>query len=146
MRTAASRAGIPAPAIRFRRVVIAALVATVAITWPLWNLRTAPPLVPFLPLPVAPAGAALVGALLLALLRPRTGAALALAARGEHAGVGDDEARLVDQADEVLAFGRVDRGLAADAGIDLGKQRRRNLHEIDAALDHRGGEARPGRR
>lgn len=63
----------------FRQVVVAALVATVAITWPLWNLRTAPPLVPWLPLPVVPLGAALVGALLLALLRPRAGALLALA-------------------------------------------------------------------
>ena len=55
--------------------------------------------------------------------------------------VGDDEARLVEEADQVFAFWRVDRGLAADAGIDLRQQRCGDLHEIDAAFDEAGGEA-----
>jgi hypothetical protein len=37
---------------------------------------------------------------------------------------------------------RVDAGLAADRGIDLGQKRRRHLDEVDAAQQHRGGKAR----
>ena len=35
----------------------------------------------------------------------------------------------------------VDAGLAADRGVDLREQRRRHLHEVDAALVAGGGEA-----
>ena len=48
----------------------------------------------------------------------------------------------MERADQVLAVARVDAGLAADRRVDLRQQRRRHLHEIDAAPHHRGGEAR----
>ena len=69
------------------------------------------------------------------------GAHLARRQGVEKAGVGEDEARLVKGADEVLAVTGVDAGLAADRGIDLGKQRRRHLHEAHAPAHDRGGEA-----
>ena len=50
-------------------------------------------------------------------------------------------ARLMEGADEVLALRRVDRGLAADRAVDLRQQRRRHLHEIDAAQQRRRGKA-----
>ena len=43
--------------------------------------------------------------------------------------VGQHQARLVKGADQVLALGRVDPGLAADRTVDLRQQRRRDLHE-----------------
>ena len=49
-------------------------------------------------------------------------------------GVADHESRLVERADQVLAAGMVDAGLAADGRIDLREQRGRHLHERDAAL------------
>ena len=60
----------------------------------------------------------------------------------EHVGIGDDERRLVERADQVLALRRVDAGLAADRAVDLGEQGRRHLHEADAAAQDRSGEAR----
>ncbi len=67
---------------------------------------------------------------------------LARAQRGEDRDVGEHEARLMERADQVLALGRVDAGLAADRGIDLGEQRRRDLHEADAAAKDARREAR----
>jgi hypothetical protein len=49
--------------------------------------------------------------------------------------------RLVEGADHVLAERVVDRGLAADAGIDLRQQRGRHLDERHAALIRGGGKA-----
>ena len=39
----------------------------------------------------------------------------------------------MEGADQVLALRRVDSGLAADGGIDLRQERRRDLHEAHAA-------------
>ncbi len=47
----------------------------------------------------------------------------------------------MEGADQVLAVGGVDAGLAADGGIDLREQRGRHLHEAHAAADDRGGKA-----
>jgi hypothetical protein len=47
----------------------------------------------------------------------------------------------VERADQVLARGGVDRRLAADARIDLGEQRGRQLDEAAAALEDRRGKA-----
>ena len=47
----------------------------------------------------------------------------------------------MEGADEVLALGRVDAGLAADGGVDLRQQRGRDLHEAHAATHDAGGEA-----
>ena len=47
----------------------------------------------------------------------------------------------MEGADEVLAVARIDAGLAADRGIDLGQQRGRDLHEAHAAPHDRGGKA-----
>ena len=69
------------------------------------------------------------------------GAEVAGRQRVEERGVGEHQPRLVEGADEVLALGRVDPGLAADRAVDLGEQRRRHLHEADAAAQDRGGEA-----
>ena len=49
--------------------------------------------------------------------------------------------RLVERADHVLAARMIDAGLAADRRVDLREQRRRHLHEIDAALVAGGGES-----
>ncbi len=59
----------------------------------------------------------------------------------EHVQVGQHQPRLVEGADQVLAARRIDRGLAADRGVDLGQQGGRDLHEVDAALVDRGREA-----
>ena len=48
----------------------------------------------------------------------------------------------MERADEILAVARIDRGLAADRGIDLRQQRRRHLHDVEAAPQDRGREAR----
>ena len=47
------------------------------------------------------------------------GAEFALRQRIEQRGVGDHQDRLIERADQVLALAGVDRGLAADRGIDL---------------------------
>ena len=47
----------------------------------------------------------------------------------------------MERADQVLAVGRVDAGLAADRGIDLGQQRRRDLDEAHAPPHDRRREA-----
>ena len=54
--------------------------------------------------------------------------------RLEHIGVGQHLTRLMKRTDHVLAARMIDGGLAAHGGIDLRQQRRRHLHEIDAAL------------
>ena len=59
---------------------------------------------------------------------------LAVGQAREHVGVGDHLPRLVKGADQILAAGVIDRGLAAHRGVDLRQQRGRHLHEIDAAL------------
>ena len=69
------------------------------------------------------------------------GAELARRQRVEHRGVGDDQHRLMERAEQILALRRVDAGLAADGGIDLRQQRGRHLHEIDAAAQDRRGKA-----
>ena len=47
----------------------------------------------------------------------------------------------MERADEVLALGQVDAGLAADRGVDLGDEGRRHLDEGHAAEVGRGEEA-----
>ena len=70
------------------------------------------------------------------------GEKLAVRQAGQGAGVGEDEPRLVEGADQVFARPGVDAGLAADRAVDLRQQGRRDLHEIDAAQQCRGG--KPG--
>ena len=62
--------------------------------------------------------------------------------RLERARVDHDPRRPVEGADEVLAAGKVDRGLAADRGVDLADERRRHRHPRDAAHVRGGHEAR----
>ena len=69
------------------------------------------------------------------------GGELALGQRRERVGVREHHARLVEGADHVLAERMVDRGLAADRGVDLREQRRRDLDERHAALIDGRGEA-----
>ncbi len=69
------------------------------------------------------------------------GAEFARRQRVEQRRVGDHQDRLMKGADQVLAVPRIDAGLAADRGVDLRQQRRRHLHEIDAAAHARRGEA-----
>src|SRR6056297_4314571 len=70
-----------------------------------------------------------------------TGTDFAQGQRIQQAGIGEHQARLVEGADQILALRRVDPGLAADGGIDLGEQARRHLNEADAAPHDRGGES-----
>ena len=60
------------------------------------------------------------------------GAKIALAQRIEARGVGQHQRRLMKGADEILSVPRIDPRLAADAGIDLGEQRRRDLDQAHA--------------
>jgi hypothetical protein len=48
----------------------------------------------------------------------------------------------MEGADEILAVARIDAGLAADRGIDLGEQGRRHLDEAHAPAHHGGRKAR----
>ena len=64
----------------------------------------------------------------------------------EHDRIGDDQARRVKRADQVLAERVIDAGLAADRAVDLRQQRRRHVHDRHAAQIRRGREARRDRR
>ena len=59
----------------------------------------------------------------------------------EQVEVAEHRARRPEGADEVLALGGVDAGLAADGGVDHAEHRRRHLHDLDAAQPGRGDEA-----
>ena len=59
----------------FHWIVVAGAAATVLLTWPLWQLRTAPPMIPLLPLPAVGTGIALLAALTVAAVRPAAGLA-----------------------------------------------------------------------
>jgi hypothetical protein len=48
---------------------------------------------------------------------------------GQRAGIRHDRDRLVEGADQILAAGVVDPGLAAHGRVHLGEQSRRHLHE-----------------
>jgi hypothetical protein len=67
---------------------------------------------------------------------------LALGQRSRHGRVDDDEPRLVERADHVLAQRVIDRRLAADGRVDLSQDRGRELHEVDSAHVSRRREAR----
>ena len=69
------------------------------------------------------------------------GEQLAPRQRRQGTGIRENQTRLVEGADQVLAVAGVDPGLAADRAVDLGQQCRRDLHEIDAAQQRRRGEA-----
>ena len=71
------------------------------------------------------------------------GAELALRQRVEQRGIGNDQDRLMEGADQVLALKRIDAGFAADRGVNLRQQRRRHLHKVEAASHARGSE--PGK-
>ena len=64
----------------------------------------------------------------------QTGAQFAVRQGSEGIGVRQHAARLIKRTDHVLAERMIDGGLAADRGIHLGQQRRRNLDEGHAAL------------
>ena len=57
----------------FRAVVVAAELATLWITWPLWMVRETPPLLPAVDLPQWDVGPWIAGSALLLLLLPRFG-------------------------------------------------------------------------
>src|SRR5690606_35564312 len=72
----------------------------------------------------------------------QAGAELAARQRREHVGIAHDERGRVEGADEVLAGRQVYPDLTADRTVDLGQQRRRDLHQADAAQPRGGREAR----
>ena len=74
------------------------------------------------------------------------GAQLAVGQRVEGGDVRDHRPRLVERADHVLAARVVDRGLAADRGVDLREQRGRHLHERRRRAGRPPRRIRPGRR
>ncbi len=59
-----------------RHVVAAAQATTILTTWPLWQLRTSPPHLPWFDVPQVPFGALLLGSLALAMWRPLAGVLL----------------------------------------------------------------------
>ena len=61
--------------------------------------------------------------------------------RGQRVEVADHAGRLPERADEVLALGQVDAGLAADRRVDHAEQRRGDVHDRHAAVPRGGGEA-----
>ena len=61
------------------------------------------------------------------------GAELAARQRGEDRRIDDHGVRLVEGADQVLAERMIDADLAADRAVHLRQQRRRHVHERDAA-------------
>ena len=69
------------------------------------------------------------------------GAEFALRQCVEQRGVGQYQDRLVEGADQILAVGGIDRGLAADGRIHIRQQRGRDLHVIEPAPHHRRHEA-----
>ena len=69
------------------------------------------------------------------------GAELAPRQRREERRVDRDHRRLMERADQVLAQRVVDADLAADRAVHLRQQRRRDLHDRDAAQVGRRGEA-----
>ena len=62
--------------------------------------------------------------------------------RGQQAHVGDDGAGRVERTDEILAYRRVDAGLAADGRVDHAEQRGRNVDETHASQPGGGYETR----
>jgi hypothetical protein len=72
----ASEAATGGPVAWLRWIVVASQAATIGITWPLWQVRLDPPLLPLWPMPALPFGGALLATLAVALVRPRLGAAL----------------------------------------------------------------------
>ena len=68
-------------------------------------------------------------------------AVLAVGQRAQHDRVHEHAARLVERAHEVLALGQVHPGLAADRAVDHREQRGGHVHDVDAAVVHRGREA-----
>lgn len=76
-------AGIPGidwPMAAFRTLVVATQLATVALTWPLWQVRADPPLLPVWEVPQFSPGWLLVGTLVLVLAAPRAGTGLYIGA------------------------------------------------------------------
>ena len=69
------------------------------------------------------------------------GAEFARAQGVESARIRQNQRGLMECADEVLAVRRIDAGLAADARIDLGQERRRDLDETHAPAKRGGAEA-----
>jgi len=63
----------------------------------------------------------------------KPGAVLARGKSAERVRINGDEAGLIEGADEVLAFGEVDAGLAADGAINLSDERGGDVDEGDAA-------------
>ena len=70
------------------------------------------------------------------------GAQLAFGESGERRRIDQHQRGGMEGADQVLALGRVDPGLAADRGVGLGEQAGRHRHPVAAALQQRRGEAR----
>ncbi|HEX3658162.1 MAG TPA: MauE/DoxX family redox-associated membrane protein [Pirellulales bacterium] len=66
----------PWPLILFRLLVVAAQAATVCITWPLWQVRDNPPLLPAMTLPQVDTGWPMLASLGVVLIAPRIGVAL----------------------------------------------------------------------
>lgn len=73
--TADISAALDSPHIRlaYRWIVVACVAMTFLVTWPLWQVRHSPPMLPALPLPAFDMGAPLLVALSLILVWPRIG-------------------------------------------------------------------------
>ncbi len=69
------------------------------------------------------------------------GAEFALRQRIKQSRIGNNQNRLMESADEILAVAGVDGGLAADRGVHLRQQCGRHLDIIEAAPHHGRGES-----
>ena len=67
------------------------------------------------------------------------GPELAPRQRRDQQRIDDHQPRLVERADQVLAERVIHADLAADGAVDLRQQRRRHVHDVDAAQVRRGG-------
>ena len=56
-----------------RWLLVGCQLVTILLTWPLWQVRTMPPMLPALPLPAFDMGYLLLGSLVIVLMRPRAG-------------------------------------------------------------------------
>jgi hypothetical protein len=87
---------VEAPRVLLRFVVVACQALTIGITWPLWEVRASPPLLPWVPgVPQVPFGIVLLVTLAVVMARPSAGSALHLGALA--AAIALDQTRMQPQ-------------------------------------------------
>ena len=62
--------------------------------------------------------------------------------RSQQLGIGEHQRRRIEGSDKVLPFRKIDSGLAADRAVNLGDERRRDVHKFQPAQE--GGSRKAG--